>query len=534
MSAFNCRIDTFLKDFDERSFSQATKLCDYFYNSSMKIIAYGDVSGDEFVSYLTELSRKGFEVKETRVIKNNIYKGLEKDNLSVFINYFGNIKEIHIAIEENSKYFDFSDNSNYDISLVPQITQLDQEDFGMSYTIRLSDGRYIVIDGGEEFVKSAEGIMNTIKAGSPFKKPIIAAWFITHLHNDHHNCFNTFMKMFGDDVTVEKMLFAFPDADDVEQFPNLAHLDLRFSHGGYVETVSELMGYIKKYRVPIYQTHTGQIYKIGDAVCEILSSQDDDTKRLAASDLNNTSQVIRMTIANQVILWCGDAYFENVKLGDRYEDYLKCDILQVPHHGFPGGTIKGYEYIDPSVCLLPVSYYNAFVVIDTFNKNTNYLMTKMNVKELITGTENRTINLPYTARRSGVEELKNNYRDGRDANGAKSWCFSELFTDNDDDCCFTITNTCHIPVKVYIDLYFENAVKRVLYIKAEVEPFTLKKINLKTKEGIDAEALSFNSFSLNKKGLPDNEQFTARFTCDYPVFVSNKGKAIPYHSSVNR
>lgn len=505
--------------------------CDYWYNSKNHILSYKNAEIYDFNMYVDKLCELGFSVKETRVGKTFSFKALCRGDIVVFLNIFVNVSELRVVTEYQSKYFSYEDKTNNNIEVSSQISQIDQEDFGMSYAIRLKDGRYIIIDGGEEFVKSAERIYDVLKNGSPYKKPVIAAWFITHLHHDHHNCFNTFMRMFGGDVTVEKMLFSFPDADDYEQFPDLLKNDPRFKHGNYTETLVEFYGYTDKYEIPIYFTHTGQVYNIGNSVCEILSSQDDDTERKSINDFNNSSLVIRMTIENQIVLWCGDAYFENVSLAERYEEYLQCDILQVPHHGFPGGTIKGYEYIKPDVCLLPVSYFNAFIVFDTFNINTNFLMTKLGVKELITGSENRTITLPYTAKPYRAEELRNNYLEGRAANGSKSWCFSELNTGTEDDLCFSITNTCHDPATVYIDLYFERQEDRVLYIKAEVPPVAIKKINLKTAEGVDGEALSFNSFSLNKKGIPENSQFTARFISDFPVFVSKKGITTPYHSN---
>ena len=49
--------------------------------------------------------------------------------------------------EDNCAYFDFADTPRTH-SVSAQITQIKLEDFGMSYVIRLTDGRFIVIDGG--------------------------------------------------------------------------------------------------------------------------------------------------------------------------------------------------------------------------------------------------------------------------------------------------------------------------------------------------------------------------------------------------
>ena len=62
-----------------------------------------------------------------------------------------------------------------DAVTAPQITQLEQEDYGMSYVIRLSDGRFIVIDGGNNFEPDIDRLMNCLKAGSNSEKPVIAS-----------------------------------------------------------------------------------------------------------------------------------------------------------------------------------------------------------------------------------------------------------------------------------------------------------------------------------------------------------------------
>ena len=64
------------------------------------------------------------------------------------------------------------------------------------------------------------------------------------------------------------------------------------------------------------------------------------------------------------MLWTNDAAFSHAKLPERYGEYLKADILQIPHHGFQSGSaeaeISGYDLIRPRVCLLPVSDYCAY------------------------------------------------------------------------------------------------------------------------------------------------------------------------------
>lgn len=69
----------------------------------------------------------------------------------------------------------------------------------MSYVIRLTDGRFIVIDGGREFEPDSERLYQCLKNGSSGQNPVIAAWIMTHPHSDHFHCFIEFM----DHVTIQ-------------------------------------------------------------------------------------------------------------------------------------------------------------------------------------------------------------------------------------------------------------------------------------------------------------------------------------------
>ena len=58
---------------------------------------------------------------------------------------------------------------------------------GLSVLIRLTDGRFIVIDGGFNRTECADALIKAIKEQSKAytNKPVIAGWIITHAHGDH-------------------------------------------------------------------------------------------------------------------------------------------------------------------------------------------------------------------------------------------------------------------------------------------------------------------------------------------------------------
>ena len=118
-----------------------------------------------------------------------------------------------------TSYFSYTDRFRGDM-MAPQITQVHLEDFGLSYVIRLSDGRFIIFDGGWNFEPDRNRLFECLKAGSPDEKPVIAAWILTHPHGDHYLCFLGFMEQYGDQVVIEKFLFNFPEFDDIEHTPS--------------------------------------------------------------------------------------------------------------------------------------------------------------------------------------------------------------------------------------------------------------------------------------------------------------------------
>ena len=57
-----------------------------------------------------------------------------------------------------------------------------------SFIITTEDGKLIVIDGGYE--SETENFLEKLRQISRKDRPHIDAWFLTHPHSDHVNCFS--------------------------------------------------------------------------------------------------------------------------------------------------------------------------------------------------------------------------------------------------------------------------------------------------------------------------------------------------------
>ncbi len=417
-----------------------------------------------------------------------------KDTQGVFVNFFNDTGEIYIVVENETKYFNFHDTSP-EYLVTPQITQLALVDFGLSYAIRLSDGRFIVIDGGRELENDIDNLYSVLKQGSPYKKPIIAAWILSHPHSDHFHAFHAFVGKYENDVEIYKVFYNFPERDNFERFPSL-----NFDEEGFEWDTSPfaniplMFDAINKCGAEVFEVHTGQIFKIGVSVLEIMASLD-DTLHTDNKNLNAASLVIRMELGGQVILWTTDAPCSHTQLAEKYGDYLKSHILQVPHHGFQSGSaeaeISCYKLIKPAVCLLPAADYTAYTSFCTYRKGTNYLFTESDVEEILTGDKNHTLTLPYTPKENAKQIYKEKYVKGREKAGKTVWKLQKIGENS------IITATNKTVVEVNIGVYCNCM---------EIHRFTVPR--LKTVN------VNLNEFELNCDDL--------EFKGDIPIIISFK------------
>lgn len=501
-------------------------------NATSRVRMIPNVDESVFDAYCAFYEANGFLKQEEYKEFTHRFSAFFDGVRGVFVNYFGAVRELIVTVESDCRYFSYEDTSA-SVCVSPQITQVRLEDYGMSYAIRLSDGRFIVIDGGRNFEPDADRLFACLKDGSHAEKPIIAAWIMTHPHRDHFHCFLGFMEKYADAVTIEKFLLNFPEAEDYDHYPHLELVaDPDYPDQKESDYVLQMWKVIQMRNIPVYTAHTGQTYQIGDAVCRILACMDDTIHR--SQNINMSSLVIRMELGGQTILWATDASFSEAKLPEKYGALLRADILQMPHHGFQCGSadaeIAGYRLIQPKVCLLPVSDYTAYRFFCVHKPSARYLMTDANVDEIITGETQRTITLPYTAPADAKRKQKNKVMDGLCGAGSTVWVFTDLFTDRPEDFEFTLLNTTVVESKVWIELYFEDRAQRILFIEAKAPKYALKKLCIVGDEVNGDDALYYNPSSLKKKGIPEHASFAVRFISDVPIVVSHKKHQVSYCS----
>lgn len=245
---------------------------------------------------------------------------------------------------------------------------------GMSYLLQLSDGRFIIIDGGnsdgevytakydettgkwmasDSSIKTSDTkrLYDTMCDMKPAShgSPQIAVWFMSHAHGDHMNLAKNFMETYKNAVEIELIAFNFPAPENATSYQTSIET-FRTRAEEYFDAETWIM-------------HTGQQLFLPGCEIEVFSTVEDfycagKVGNTTSVDLNNTCVVYRITMGNTSFMVLGDAYPTTGQfMSDAYGDALQSDIMQLAHHGFNGAVYDLYVDIDPKICFWPCDEY---------------------------------------------------------------------------------------------------------------------------------------------------------------------------------
>lgn len=503
-------------DFGDLSFRDAE-------NQDCEVMSYDNVASDQFDNYTKNMVDFGFEKKESHNLGKNTFCSFFDGEATIILSYFPAIMQMRIVAQKGSIPLTFCDNAKEKITS-SKLTLVDGLfDFGESLVLRLADGRFIVFDGGWEYESDAKKLMAVLTEQSVFDKPRIAAWIFTHPHIDHYRCFFVFYPMYKDDVIIENIIYNFPEATD--------ELAEKLSAGSAPMCADEI-DCMRRFETVIAEcpatkirAFTGQIFNISNARFELLSATDIVSK--FPCDSNIFSLVFKATVDGQTIIFGADGIFDDTLLAERYGEYLKADILQVPHHGFNPDDSKAYKLINPDTCLVEVAETTFYNYMCIYYKGNQTLLYDLDVKDFFTGsTGNVVLDLPYKPRANGKAIYFDKIRERQQQIGAKSWFFTNMTLDN---CKFTFVNAANEPTMVYAQLLFEDSRDSVARIRIHMDNKYAKTIDFNNPDTLGDEAFTM-AYGLGKKSLcaediPKDRRFTVRFSSATPVVISGEKPA---------
>ncbi len=334
---------------------------DIYYNGDESYtVTFGGVSEAKYDAYNTALAANGMTQYTAREINGNrfaTYTGRECVVTSIFIKHTNELKLISEPISVTALPSLTPELAKSPKNVTPMVTQIglevngNTEDYtnGMSYVIRLDDGRFIIIDGGHSRAENAGNLFKILRAqASDVNNIVIAAWIFTHAHTDHAGAFFNNFKSYSKYVSVEKFIFDFP-TDDVSIVGKGMH--------DYIVGIKKQIA--KDHPdATVYKAHAGQTYLIGSAKIDILYSFELLCPPEINDKFNMTSIMFSIEMAGQKLMFLGDCMVESsTMMVDMYGKALDCDFVQVGHHGATGATTELYSLISPIYVLWPISAY---------------------------------------------------------------------------------------------------------------------------------------------------------------------------------
>lgn len=397
--------------------------------SDLMTYVFSETNNAAYLSYLKSLEAAGWTQYSNNIIDgNNLFATYTKDGKSVYAYYIANKAYTYIIASEKSILENRAVDNQYTEVCDTLFTQINatgvENSYGMSYVLRLADGRFIIIDGGwNENDLQAEKLYGILEKQNVLEKPTIAAWIITHPHGDHLGASCDFFKLYGqDDVVIEEMIFNYPTWEDTAAVePNSVNETIDGADSRLPYFWKNMQQYWPDMK--IVTCHTGQEYYFADAKLEILHTIEDyypnSVQDLSKLNINGASVAFTIEVAGQKNLILGDASPEEADdLVTMWGDYLKSDIMQMSHHAMEGGSVELYELVDPAVVTIPAPRpWIDDPNHDRWNHDTTrWVLNNVggNIKEVIyAGYGTRSIELPYTPVEGG-DYITNRNQNGHD------------------------------------------------------------------------------------------------------------------------
>ncbi|GEM_PF-3556765 len=342
----------------------------YTSNKDCDEAIYKKATREAFDAYVKKLRDAGYKQYAANEMNGNAFATLYTEKTTVNVGFYVGEKKIRIIAEPYSEetLYGAEPEGGFKQVTTPLLTMLglmyqgndgSNVNTGACFVMRLSDGRFIVTDGGHNRSIDMKNICDLvieqskdyIKEG---EKPVIAAWVITHPHTDHWGPLKNHGNMLNTmGIKLECIIF-----NEMSQ----AEYDKAYVQEKWSVAVNGLDRVAAVLNCPIIVPHVGQVYHYGGVTMEILFTIE-SLGPAVPNDANHISLIQKYTITDPVsgektvFMANGDATgaaFRQVALN--FGDYLLCDIAQISHHGASTkgdnpGTIMAYKKMLPKTVL---------------------------------------------------------------------------------------------------------------------------------------------------------------------------------------
>ena len=328
---------------------------------------------------LTELTETcGYKLFSDRTVANNRYIVYTSEQETVYISYTFKLGCIRVFTQKETPFTGCNGKVICEeAGLVLMNMKYGDDcqvshDNGLGLIVTLSDGSFIVYDGG--YAVDADKLLAFLTENAPHgENPTVRAWVLTHTHKDHYGNFDFFVRNYSDKVEIQNIIACIVD-------------DKYYSNGKVQDRYfSDILPELAQSKgIPVITPVSGQIYSFSGVRMEILHTAEDLYPLPVASE-NHSSTMTRLYFdgQNKTALIMGDLARSSVTFAlTTWGNYLKSDILQIPHHGHSGATKELYYTVDPQTVLFPTSDEHYACRIKTNEAWNHYLINDIQVKEV--------------------------------------------------------------------------------------------------------------------------------------------------------
>ncbi len=350
---------------------------------------YTGVSPADYDSYCEAAGKAGFSLTYSHTAASNTFRTYSDGKTRFFASYSAGKGVLRIITEDASMTPAPVEAATYSEVCAPSVTQLalsytKDNTNGMGYVIQLSDGSFIIYDGG--FTADAENILNTLSGLTPpGTTPYVRAWILTHMHGDHYQAFVEFANIYASQVKLDYVVL------------NVA--DKYYDVGYNIYTNGKISSALVKLKATrLLKVHAGTVLRFADAEIEILCTHEElYPEVLNLEYTNDTSIVSHVSLGGQTIIFPGDMQtLESNILVSMYGTYLKSDFVQISHHGsikYPA-TLEFYQTVDPTWAFFPGS--KSRYAENSGTPENSYLIKRLGAGNIfVADSGNKTILLPF-------------------------------------------------------------------------------------------------------------------------------------------
>lgn len=370
------------------------------------ILRFENMNEAKFLAYAAQLEAAGFDLYAENKIVNygeayNLFRTYTKGKVAVHVAYYPNEfvdvdpaglsanelkalntsfrpygKEMRIIIDSVDNLFTHAAENDYvDAGIKPQLHIVnlfnqvaDGNNNAECLIYTLADGSFIVADGG--FAQDADHVFKALTQLNQREdgKIVVAAWIMSHHHNDHMGAFTTMAtKEYAKDIYIEQFImnpsavsYVWRNRNAPYNYSSSALFGPEYySHAVYEAYLDNFGGTLDGGKTQMVNPHAGQKMYIRNAQVEFLYAGDEDLWPVHVDNDNDSSLVYSVEFGKEtetpdddsrtLILndSCRDAHGHN--LLPLFLEMLDCDIVQVAHHGLGGPTSAIYRNMEPSI-----------------------------------------------------------------------------------------------------------------------------------------------------------------------------------------